>query len=137
MGFAHFYLKEYNQALSYWENEKVFESNWPSWLKSSRTIEQNSRIGYCYAALGNAQKTQESIDKILAVETNHPNLKGAQHYYHARILASSGQKEDAIESLSKALELGFDFFRPAVFQMDPFLKSLMDYPLFQKLVKPK
>ena len=137
LGLYHFYQGEFQLALDSWKQEKELTQDLPGWLRLPLEAEQKSRLGYCYGALGDSVNSDLQLEAIYSLGGDAKKMEDVQHYYAARILAAEGEKDKAVKSLYKALDNGFYFFRPSVFQTDPFLKLLFDYSDFEELVRPK
>lgn len=130
-GYVQFYLQKYQKAITHWEKEKIPSTNWAD------QIERASRLGVAYAMVNDVESANKQSEYIELIATSHPDLEAHQQYYKARILAHLNQKEEAVSKLNNALKNGFIFFRPMVFDNDPFLKPLLGFAPFQELIKPK
>jgi len=137
LGYAYFFLEEYPLALAQWEAEEVYDESVPGWMRYPLEIEHLSRLGFTYATLGDTSRAKAQIERIRSHPDSFAGLKGVQLYYQARILAALGQDAEAVASLEKAVREGYSFFRPAVFDTDPFLKPLQGYQPFERLIAPK
>ena len=130
-GFVPYYLGNYAKAISYWQQEIIPETNWAD------LIERASRLGVCFAKIGQLNRAEAELQKIMAFQIDHGNFEAHQLYYSSRILATLNRKEEAVDNIRKALDKGFIFFRPAVLDGDPFLLNLYDHPPFVELINPK
>lgn len=137
LGYAYFFLGDLPNAIENWELEQPYPDKIPGWMRFPRIIEHLSRLGYCYAQIGQEEKAQKQLKAIFAYDNGHSELPGIQYYYQARILAALGQTQEAISSLRKAFENGFFLFRPSAYGNDPFLKPLMEETEFIELIRPK
>ncbi|MEM8897609.1 MAG: adenylate/guanylate cyclase domain-containing protein [Bacteroidota bacterium] len=136
-GFIHFFKGEIEQAAKEWEREEVRKEDWPPWLWLIQKMDRHSRLGHCYNLLGEKEKAEEYLQKILAETSEHPSFTGAKPYYSTRVFSALTDKEKAIQSLQDAVEEGASFFGPVRYTTDPFLKPLHGNPVYEKLVKPK
>lgn len=137
LGRAHFFPGEYAQALAHWEREELHDESMPGWmlylLKSGRL----SRMGSVSAILGDTVRARALLRGMARQPNDSAGYDGVNDYYQARILAALGQPAEAVAALEKAVQEGFSFFQPAVFDTDPFLKPLQGYPPFERLIEPK
>jgi len=137
IGHADFYEGDYTKALAAWQNEVVRPEDWPGWMHHSLGSDLASRIGVCYAYLGEYDQANKQLQQIASVPDVHASIRGIRNYYSARILAALGKDEEAIAFLEKAFAEGFEFFGPIRYIYDPFLFPLFDHPGFQEFVRPK
>ena len=137
LGFAYFYEGDYETAYSYWDRAPVVNSNWPGWLRSTQEIDRLSRVGACLAKMGQESNAREIIESIKDQAAPYANVRPAQSYYISRVHLALGEKAEAVKMLEEAINLGFQFFQPAVYTSDPFLKELKGFQPFDDLVKPK
>lgn len=137
LGYAYFYMDSLSQAVETWKQEEIAPEDWPGWLRHTLQIEYMSRMGYSYGQLGDPLQAQAMKDSIQVFLSPYPGFSATKDYYLSRIYLGLGQKEQAVNSLNKAIEQGFNFFRPTVFARDPFLYQLYGYEPFEELVKPK
>ena len=106
-------------------------------MRSTQEIDRLSRVGVCLAKLGQDARAREIIESIKDQAAPYANVRPAQSYYISRIYLGLGDKAEAVKMLEEAFDLGFQFFQPAVYSSDPFLKDLNGYEPFDTLVKPK
>jgi Flp pilus assembly protein TadD len=78
---------------------------------------------------GRRQEALAYNQQLAAVLPKDPNVK----YHLACALARLGQRDDAFQALSQALELGFRDFE--CLEFDPDLDSLREHPKYQALVR--
>ena len=125
-----YYLKNYDGAISLLEKSILKE-------KSPRHLmELQMLLGVCFAKKGIFEKAKMQIEKIHAMEKlpiRHDAF-GAKFYHQARIETAIKKKEEAVNSLKKALTQHAEFWSYK-FKEDSFLLPLFDEPFFQKLVK--
>jgi len=134
-GYAHFYGDRYRLAAESWEKHKINKQAWPGWLWITLEFDRLSRIGHCYARIGEKEMVQTYLEKVNEVPGDHPATRGISSYYQARILAAAGEKDKAIRSLRQALQEGFHFFGPVRYTYDPFLMPLFEEEEFKALVR--
>jgi tetratricopeptide (TPR) repeat protein len=101
-------------------------------------------LGSAYLALGEAERAFEAFQEAFRldptiVESQGPGIPAAgvdlatQNYYLAKLLATNGQTDAAIEFLRRAKEAGFrDFDRV---RSDPAFKAVVADPRFEELAK--
>ncbi len=141
LGVIAFFRKQYDQALSHWQQERTKNQAWPGWLRQSLQIEHQSRIGYCAAMVGDSTLAESQLLAITAQPDSLNDMKGIKKgikaYYTARIYAALGKPSRALQALQKAQNEGFSMFRPQVFRTDPFFKILHSHATFQQIIKAK
>ena len=130
--YAAFYHHNFDGAIFFLE-KAIQEEKSPRHL-----IELNMLLGVSFARLGKFEKAKNQIKEINLIENPPPrhDVFGAKFYNQARIEAAIGEKEKAMESLKKALEANAEFWSYK-FKEDSLLNSLIGFPLFDELVKPK
>ena len=86
-------------------------------------------LGNCYMRLNQLEKAKQAYSSAVAVEPSY----GPAHYGLAGYYAGAGQKDLAIQSLRKALDL--DSRARSFAESDPDFAPLREMPEFRKLVR--
>ena len=130
-GYGLFFLGDLEDAIKSWLAEDIPPTNWPD------MIERASRMGHCYALLGDTVNANLQLQMIASVELDHAELPSQKAYYKSRILAGLGQHDDAIGEIQRSIRNGLSYFRIFLLERDPFLVPIHDRIAFQKLARPK
>ena|GEM_PF-3394204 len=113
------------------EAERMLSSSDLPIVNRQRRIHQ---LALLYASTGREAKAREVLADLLAHENKYDF--GLTRYYCAKVEAQLGNKDKAVaylkESIDKGKEYGVDEF-----EYDADLSSLLDYPPFIELVRPK
>ena len=128
--YAAFYHHNYEGAIFFLE-KAIGQEHSPRHL-----IELNMLLGVSFVRLGQYEKAEIQIDKIISIENPPPrhDAFGAKFYNQARIEAAMGKKDKAVESLKKALQANAEFWSYK-FKEDSFLKYLFGDSAFEELLK--
>lgn len=132
-----FYEGDFQAALNSWQRERLENQSWPGWLRKELDAEHISRIGYCAVMIGDSSTVRECREKLAVKADEEKELAAIHHYYASRLYAAEGEPDKACQSLERAIDAGFTFFKPQVFLQDPFLKSLNGLKRFENLVAVK
>lgn len=100
--------------------------------KGNAGIRTYGELGLIYARQGQEKKAREAIINIQKLE--EPYFYGEVKYLVARILAHLGNKKEAIEYLSDALDEGCLYSNGITFQYDPDLIILNTEPAYLNLL---
>ncbi len=130
-GYGHFFLGDLQGAIKTWAADRIPATNWPD------ILERASRLGYCYATLGDTTAAHRHLEQIASVDLEHAKLVPQKLYCQSRILAALGRHDDAVERLTRAIDTGYSHFRIYVMDRDPFLLPLANHASFQTLIRPK
>ncbi len=97
-------------------------------MPNDATVLNNLATGLL--ACGDASRAGELLGRAVELKPNDPYLR----YNQACVAARSGNKDDAVDHLKTACQLGL---APATFLQDPDLASLAGYAPFEELVVKK
>ena len=125
-----FYQQDYKQAIISLKEAIVVE-------KSPRHLmELEGLLGVCYAKNNELVKAIAQIKKIHSLEdlSMRHDAFGAKFYHQARIEVALNQKENAINSLKKALAAKAEFWSNR-FKEDGLMKDLFGHARFELLVE--
>jgi tetratricopeptide (TPR) repeat protein len=90
-------------------------------------------LGVLQARLGNRDAALQISDELAALDL--PYGRGENALWRSRIAAVLGDRQQAVELLRSAINQGTYF--GVWLHRDPDFESLLDYPPFQELVRPK
>lgn len=130
--FNAYYLQNYELA-----SKTLLESKKED-FSPRHLIEIEMLHGLCYAKMGKFEKADLQIEKIQSMPALPPrhDAFGAKWYNQARIEVAMGKKEEALQSLNKALDNNATFWSYK-FKEDSFLMPLFGYEAFEEMVKVK
>jgi tetratricopeptide (TPR) repeat protein len=94
-----------------------------------KDVNAHAQLGYLYGQLGNVTKEVEHYREALALYPEYKEI----HYNLACAYTDLGQKEKALASLARALELGFSSRQ--LLETDSDLDALRSEPRFKKLMQ--
>lgn len=87
----------------------------------------NTDLAWIDAMLGDFQAAERLLGDALATQPNDPYV----HYIRALVDARRGQESAALDSLQRAIELGYS---RALIRTEPYLEPLRDNPRFASLI---
>ncbi|MFB3111583.1 MAG: hypothetical protein ACE10G_06085 [Gemmatimonadales bacterium] len=90
-------------------------------------------LGVIAARLGEIEEARRIDDRLAAID--RPYVFGGPMLWRARIAASLGERERAVNLLRDAFGRGTNY--GIWLHRDPELASLRDHPPFQELLRPK
>ncbi len=124
---AEMYLKNWNAAIMHFERH--LSEIGPENITDYTFI---GDLSMCYAQVGDMSKSYEILEKALRGES----FEDIRKYHKSKLLVVEGKLEEAIDSLSISIQLGYGFetFR---YQFDHNLKPLFENERFLDLVKVK
>ncbi len=113
------------------EAERMLSSSNLPIVNRQRRIHQ---LALLYAATGREAKAREVLADLLAHENKYDF--GMTRYYCAKVEAGLGNKDKAVAYLKEAIDKGMEY-ADDLFGFDADLRSLVDYPPFIELSRPK
>ena len=111
-------------------------------LEAISTRVQGDRSGIAGEAFGAVQSIiinhQLTVDEQLAA-VDRTYLLGFHTYWRGRIAAVLGDRESAVRLLREAIAAGSPYYRGSQYRFHSVIdfESLVDYPSYQELVRPK
>ena len=130
LGYLAFFQRDYDGALDYWLSEDIPESNWPDHM------ERSSRVGVCYAYLGDTLQARNQLNLIESITGDKRNTDVTKAYYKTRIYSALRDFSNATLTLSFAKDKGMINFRPYVLDQDVFLKEFIEREGFKQIIQP-
>lgn len=130
--------KENTYLLAYYKRAKLHEkynseelakANYEEILKVDTKCNSSSIRHYALLGLGKEKEAEEWINRIISTIPNQSWI----HYDKACLLAQIGKTKEALASLSKALELGYNSFNQMMNDAD--LENVRQLPTFAPLVE--
>jgi len=137
LGYAWFYQGNYARAYQAWQQEPPVSPMLPGWLQISLAVSRISRLAICQARLGDTAAAEAHLAQIEQMTNDHERWPAIQQYYLAQVWTALGETEKALQALKRAVNGGFSFFQPAVYNSDPFLLPLWGNLQFEALVTPR
>ncbi len=128
--FLAFYQKNYEEVIELLTKESsiITDTRNPGILEAL--------LGICYAKTENKSKAEAQIKKVLEVDYVNARFNGNNFYNKGLIETAMGKKEEAVNSLRQAIEVGA-VFAFGSFDGDGLLQPLHGYPPFEEFLKPK
>ena len=137
LGFAYYYQQDYARAYAAWRQESADLPSLPGWLRLNLEVSKISRLAICQAKLGHPEAARAFLQQIVAMESDKARWPETQQYHLAQVWTALGEEEKALQALERAVEGGYAFYQPGVYNSDPFLLPLQSNPRFQALVQPR
>ena len=130
----------YGYALSLCESERWDEADLLFRELSAEfptSVTYRGYLGVIAARRGDTEAAKAIDEQLAAVD--RPYLLGFHTYWRGRIAAVLGDRESAVRLLRDAIAAGFPYFRGSQYRFHSVIdfESLVDYPSYQELVRPK